>query len=138
MLPLTYRQALANRRFRLFTLGFGISSLGDGMSALAVAWLAIEIMERGGRHGSGTKTRTRVTGSGRERGKSTEPARPRAERAANEGGTARAQEGRTESGKRCRIQELRAFSWCLGAAPYECPSQPSATWFDEYQLCIAR
>lgn len=43
MLPLTYRQALANRRFRLFTLGFGISSLGDGMSALAVAWLAIEI-----------------------------------------------------------------------------------------------
>jgi len=43
MLPLTYRQALANRRFRLFTLGFGVSSLGDGMSALAVAWLAIEM-----------------------------------------------------------------------------------------------
>src|SRR5215472_14421246 len=43
MLPLTYRQALANRRFRLFAIGFGISSLGDGMSALAVAWLAIQI-----------------------------------------------------------------------------------------------
>lgn len=43
LLPLTYRQTLENRRFRLFTLGFGISSLGDGMSALAVAWLAIEI-----------------------------------------------------------------------------------------------
>ena len=42
-MPVTYRQALANRRFRLFALGFGISSLGDGMSALAVAWLAIEI-----------------------------------------------------------------------------------------------
>ena len=43
LLPLSYRQVLANPRFRLFTLGFGISSLGDGMSALAVAWLAIEI-----------------------------------------------------------------------------------------------
>jgi MFS family permease len=43
LLPLTYRQTLANRRFRRFTLGFGISSLGDGMSVLAVAWLAIEI-----------------------------------------------------------------------------------------------
>ena len=43
LMPETYRQPLANRRFRLFALGFGISSLGDGMSALAVAWLAIEI-----------------------------------------------------------------------------------------------
>ena len=43
MIPLAYRQPLANRRFRLFTIGFGVSSLGDGMSALAVAWLAIEI-----------------------------------------------------------------------------------------------
>ena len=43
LIPVTYRQALAIRRFRLFALGFGISSLGDGMSALAVAWLAIEI-----------------------------------------------------------------------------------------------
>ena len=43
IIPLAYRQALANRRFRLFTVGFGVSSLGDGMSALAVAWLAIEI-----------------------------------------------------------------------------------------------
>lgn len=43
VMPETYRQPLVNRRFRLFALGFGISSLGDGMSALAVAWLAIEI-----------------------------------------------------------------------------------------------
>ena len=43
LMPETYRQPLANRRFRLFALGFGVSSLGDGMSALAVAWLAIEI-----------------------------------------------------------------------------------------------
>jgi hypothetical protein len=43
MLPPAYRQVLASRRFRLLALGFGISSLGDGMSALAVAWLAIEI-----------------------------------------------------------------------------------------------
>jgi predicted MFS family arabinose efflux permease len=43
LLPLPYRQALSKPRFRLFSLGFGISSLGDGMSALAVAWLAIEI-----------------------------------------------------------------------------------------------
>ncbi|MGH7775848.1 MAG: MFS transporter [Candidatus Dormibacterales bacterium] len=43
MFSLTYRQVLAIRRFRVFALGFGISSLGDGMSVLAVAWLAIEI-----------------------------------------------------------------------------------------------
>ncbi len=43
LLPPKYRQALANRPFRLFALGYGVSSLGDGMSALAVAWLAIEI-----------------------------------------------------------------------------------------------
>ena len=43
MLPLSYGRALANRRFRLVTVGLGVSSLGDGMSALGVAWLAIEI-----------------------------------------------------------------------------------------------
>ncbi|HKC19572.1 MAG TPA: MFS transporter [Candidatus Dormibacteraeota bacterium] len=43
ILPRAYRQALANRRFRLVAIGFGLSSLGDGMSALGVAWLAIEI-----------------------------------------------------------------------------------------------
>lgn len=43
LLPRAYRQALANRPFRLFALGYGLSSLGDGMSILAVAWLAIEI-----------------------------------------------------------------------------------------------
>jgi MFS family permease len=34
---------LANRVFRRLILGFGVSYLGDGMSFLAVAWLAIEL-----------------------------------------------------------------------------------------------
>jgi MFS family permease len=41
--PLSYRQGFRNRQFRLLALGYGVSSFGDGMSALAVAWLAIEI-----------------------------------------------------------------------------------------------
>jgi MFS family permease len=34
---------LGNRVFRRLTLGFGVSYLGDGMSFVAVAWLAIEL-----------------------------------------------------------------------------------------------
>jgi MFS family permease len=34
---------LANRVFRRLILGFGVSYLGDGMSFVAVAWLAIEL-----------------------------------------------------------------------------------------------
>ena len=34
---------LANRAFRRLILGFGVSYLGDGMSFVAVAWLAIEL-----------------------------------------------------------------------------------------------
>ena len=38
-----YRPVLANRVFRRLILGFGVSYLGDGMSFVAVAWLAIEL-----------------------------------------------------------------------------------------------
>jgi MFS family permease len=43
VVPAGYRQVLANRVFRRLTLGFGVSYLGDGMSFVAVAWLAIEL-----------------------------------------------------------------------------------------------
>ncbi|HEY9411017.1 MAG TPA: MFS transporter [Jiangellaceae bacterium] len=38
-----YGPVLANRAFRRLILGFGVSYLGDGMSFVAVAWLAIEL-----------------------------------------------------------------------------------------------
>ncbi|WP_338118133.1 MFS transporter [Streptomyces coryli] len=38
-----YRPVLANRVFRRLILGFVVSYLGDGMSFVAVAWLAIEL-----------------------------------------------------------------------------------------------
>ena len=41
--PPAYRPVLANRLFRRLILGFGVSYLGDGMSFVAVAWLAIEL-----------------------------------------------------------------------------------------------
>ena len=43
LVPSAYRPVLANRTFRRLTLGFAVSYLGDGMSFLAVAWLAIEL-----------------------------------------------------------------------------------------------
>ena len=43
VVPASYREVLANRVFRRLTLGFGVSYLGDGMSFVAVAWLAIEL-----------------------------------------------------------------------------------------------
>lgn len=42
-MPTAYRPVLANRVFRRLTLGFAVSYLGDGMSFVAVAWLAIEL-----------------------------------------------------------------------------------------------
>ena len=42
-MPSAYRPVLANRVFRRLILGFGVSYLGDGMSFVAVAWLAIEL-----------------------------------------------------------------------------------------------
>lgn len=42
-MPSAYRPVLANRVFRRLILGFAVSYLGDGMSFVAVAWLAIEL-----------------------------------------------------------------------------------------------
>ncbi|GAA5013801.1 MFS transporter [Actinopolymorpha pittospori] len=41
--PSGYRPVLANPVFRRLLLGFAVSYLGDGMSFVAVAWLAIEL-----------------------------------------------------------------------------------------------
>jgi MFS family permease len=43
LVPAAYRLVLANRLFRRLLLGFAVSYLGDGMSFVAVAWLAIEL-----------------------------------------------------------------------------------------------
>jgi MFS family permease len=43
LVPPAYRPVLANRVFRRLLLGFAVSYLGDGMSFVAVAWLAIEL-----------------------------------------------------------------------------------------------
>jgi MFS family permease len=43
LVPSAYRPVLANRVFRQLIVGFGVSYLGDGMSFVAVAWLAIEL-----------------------------------------------------------------------------------------------
>jgi MFS family permease len=45
--PAAYRPVLGNRVFRRLILGFAVSSLGDGMSFVAVAWLAIELAPPG-------------------------------------------------------------------------------------------
>lgn len=46
VVPVAYRPVLANRVFRRLILGFAVSYLGDGMSFVAVAWLAIELAPR--------------------------------------------------------------------------------------------
>ena len=43
LIPSAYRPMLVNRVFRRLILGFAVSYLGDGMSFVAVAWLAIEL-----------------------------------------------------------------------------------------------
>jgi len=43
LIPSAYRPVLAHRVFRRLILGFAVSYLGDGMSFVAVAWLAIEL-----------------------------------------------------------------------------------------------
>src|SRR3978361_2228646 len=43
LVPTAHRPVLAHRVFRRLILGFAVSYLGDGMSFLAVAWLAIEL-----------------------------------------------------------------------------------------------
>ncbi|ADD42883.1 MFS transporter [Stackebrandtia nassauensis] len=47
LIPSAYRPVLANRVFRRLIGGFGVSYLGDGMSFVAVAWLAIELAPPG-------------------------------------------------------------------------------------------
>ena len=43
LVPAAYRPVLGNRVFRRLVGGFSVSYLGDGMSFVAVAWLAIEL-----------------------------------------------------------------------------------------------
>jgi MFS family permease len=43
LVPSAYRPVLVNRVFRRLILGFAVSYLGDGMSFVAVPWLAIEL-----------------------------------------------------------------------------------------------
>ena len=43
LIPSAYRPVLANNIFRRLMIGFAVSYLGDGMSFVAVAWLAIEL-----------------------------------------------------------------------------------------------
>jgi MFS family permease len=43
LVPSAYRPVLTNRVFRRLIVGFAVSYLGDGMSFVAVAWLAIEL-----------------------------------------------------------------------------------------------
>lgn len=46
LVPSAYRPALADPVFRRLLVGFGVSDLGDGMSFVAVAWLALELAPR--------------------------------------------------------------------------------------------
>jgi hypothetical protein len=41
--PATYRRLLQDRRTRLLLTGLGASSLGDGLSTVTIAWLAVRI-----------------------------------------------------------------------------------------------
>src|SRR6266852_218739 len=45
--PGAYRQLLASRQMRLLLAGLGISSLGDGISTVTIAWLAVRTAPAG-------------------------------------------------------------------------------------------
>src|SRR6266508_5692858 len=47
MIPAAYRALLRDRRTRRFLIGLGVSSLGDGMSTVTIAWLAVRIAPAG-------------------------------------------------------------------------------------------
>ncbi len=47
MIPQAYRVLLGDRRARRLLSGLGVSSLGDGMSAVAIAWLAVRTAPAG-------------------------------------------------------------------------------------------
>lgn len=46
-LPATYRTLLASPQLRLLLAGLGVSSLGDGISVVTIAWLAVGIAPSG-------------------------------------------------------------------------------------------
>jgi len=47
LIPTAYRQLLASRQIRLLLSGLGVSSLGDGISTVAIAWLAVRTAPAG-------------------------------------------------------------------------------------------
>jgi MFS family permease len=47
MVPAAYRSLLGDRRTRLLLTGLGASSLGDGLSTVTIAWLAVRIAPAG-------------------------------------------------------------------------------------------
>ena len=46
-IPGAYRQLLANPQMRLLLAGLGVSSLGDGISTVTIAWPAVQIAPEG-------------------------------------------------------------------------------------------
>jgi MFS family permease len=47
MIPAVYRTLLRDRRTRRLLAGLGVSSLGDGMSTVTIAWLAVKVAPTG-------------------------------------------------------------------------------------------
>jgi hypothetical protein len=47
VIPAVYRRLLRERRTRRFLAGVGASSLGEGMSTVTIAWLAVRIAPAG-------------------------------------------------------------------------------------------
>ncbi len=47
MIPAVYRTLLRDRRTRRLLAGLGVSSLGDGMSTVTIAWLAVKVAPPG-------------------------------------------------------------------------------------------
>src|SRR6266508_2937413 len=47
MIPAAYRALLRDPRTRRLLLGLGVSSLGDGMSTVTIAWLAVRTAPAG-------------------------------------------------------------------------------------------
>jgi predicted MFS family arabinose efflux permease len=47
VIPAVYRTLLRDRRTRRLLVGLGVSSLGDGMSVVTIAWLAVRIAPAG-------------------------------------------------------------------------------------------
>jgi predicted MFS family arabinose efflux permease len=47
VIPAVYRSLLRDRRTRRLLAGLGVSSLGDGMSTVTIAWLAVQVAPAG-------------------------------------------------------------------------------------------